>query len=101
MIGPRDRVAAVLPFARLIVTSTVEVLTASVDTGSRANARDATAALQERKAVLDIPFPPVAPDARNSHDLPVPAGPRGAVTVPQVRLRATPAFGSSHPCTNA
>jgi hypothetical protein len=50
MHGPRAQVSAMLPIARLIVSSAVEVLTATVDTRSRENARVNVAELQEGNA---------------------------------------------------
>jgi len=47
MMGPRDQLSAMLPIARLIVSSAVEVLAAPVTTGSRENARTASVALRE------------------------------------------------------
>lgn len=47
MMGPRDQFSAMVPIARLIVSSAVEALTAQVNTRSRENARTASAALRE------------------------------------------------------
>lgn len=63
MNGPRAQVSAMLPIARLIVLSAVEVLTAPVDTGSRENARQAVAASQAHAVVQLTPRPRVTAGA--------------------------------------